>query len=176
MGELYRTILNRVKLALDGFTAQGLVMVKWCFNKTMHHRAIASRAHIMDTLGWEILPHLPYFPDIAPSDYHLFRSMKNHLRDVRFQNDAQLENWVANFLEVKSATFYQRGIQKLPRKWQKVIDNNGHYIISWLFLLFGYSKLFHLRAKGSLFMWQPIRTITHFVKEKHLTTKRKLLV
>ena len=27
----------------------------------------------LETLKWEILPYPPYSPDIAPSDYHLFR-------------------------------------------------------------------------------------------------------
>ena len=27
----------------------------------------------LETLKWEVLPHPPYFPDVAPSDYHLFR-------------------------------------------------------------------------------------------------------
>jgi histone-lysine N-methyltransferase SETMAR len=27
-------------------------------------------------LNWEILDHPPYSPDLAPSDYHLFRSFK----------------------------------------------------------------------------------------------------
>uniref|UniRef100_A0A914LTV2 Transposase n=1 Tax=Meloidogyne incognita TaxID=6306 RepID=A0A914LTV2_MELIC len=132
-GEVYRTILDRVQIALDGFTARGLRYGQVIFQQdnAPPHRANATRAHITETLGWELLVHPPYSPDIAPSDYHLFRSMKNHLRDVRFQNDAQLSNWVANFLDAKSTTtFYQRGIQKLPSKWQEVIDNNGHYIVS----------------------------------------------
>jgi len=29
----------------------------------------------LQVLNWEILPHPPYSPDIAPSDYHLFRSI-----------------------------------------------------------------------------------------------------
>jgi len=28
----------------------------------------------LETLKWEVLPH-PYSPDVASSDYHLFRSM-----------------------------------------------------------------------------------------------------
>jgi len=57
--------------------------------------------------------------------------MKNHFRDVRSQNCAQLTNWVANVLDTKNVTkFYQLEIQKLPSKWQEVLDNNGHYIVS----------------------------------------------
>jgi len=26
----------------------------------------------LEALKWEVLPHPPYFSDIAPSDYHLF--------------------------------------------------------------------------------------------------------
>ena len=31
------------------------------------------------TLGWELLPHPPYLPDLAPSDYHWFSSMRHAL-------------------------------------------------------------------------------------------------
>ncbi|GFW95816.1 histone-lysine N-methyltransferase SETMAR [Trichonephila clavipes] len=33
----------------------------------------------LNAFGWEDLAHPPYSPDIAPSDYYLFRSMQNYL-------------------------------------------------------------------------------------------------
>ncbi len=30
--------------------------------------------------GWEVLAHPPWSPDLAPSDYHLFLSLRNYLR------------------------------------------------------------------------------------------------
>jgi hypothetical protein len=36
-------------------------------------------------LKWDVLPHPPYSPDLAPSDYHLFGSMKRLLVGKRFR-------------------------------------------------------------------------------------------
>ena len=37
-------------------------------------------------LGWEVLIHLPYSPDIAPSDFHLFRYLQNSLNGKNFSS------------------------------------------------------------------------------------------
>nr|CAD2182547.1 unnamed protein product [Meloidogyne enterolobii] len=50
MGELYETILDRVQIAFDGFTACA-------------HRANATQSHITETLGWQHLFH-PLIPRI----------------------------------------------------------------------------------------------------------------
>jgi len=34
-------------------------------------------------LGWKVLIHPPYNPDLAQSDYHLFRSLQNSLNGVK---------------------------------------------------------------------------------------------
>jgi hypothetical protein len=60
------------------------------------HTANMTKATIQE-LDWEILPHPSYSPDIAPSDYHLFRSLSNNLRGVSFNNDAELQNWLDLF-------------------------------------------------------------------------------
>jgi len=56
-----------------------------------------ARPHVatrtMDTiqkLKWNFLPQTPYSPDIAPSDYHLFGSLKEHLGGKRFRNNEEV--------------------------------------------------------------------------------------
>jgi hypothetical protein len=84
-------------------------------------------------LDWEILPHPPYSPDLAPSVYHLFRSLSNNLRGVSFNNDAEIQNWLDEFFTPKPADFFKRGIESLPERWEAVDNNGGEYIIDWLF-------------------------------------------
>ena len=42
-----------------------------------------------------------------------------------FSNNNDLKSHLAEFSAVKDQKFYQRGIMKLPERWQKVIEQNG---------------------------------------------------
>ncbi|KAG5324977.1 MOS1T transposase, partial [Pseudoatta argentina] len=48
----------------------------------------------LETLKWKVLPHPPYSPDIAPSDFHLFRSMAHGLADRRFHSYEEAQEWI----------------------------------------------------------------------------------
>ena len=58
-----------------------------------------ARPHVakkyLETFKWDVLPHPPYSPDIAPSDYWLFRRMHD-LTSHRFTSFAEIENWLQN--------------------------------------------------------------------------------
>ncbi|KAK6751600.1 hypothetical protein RB195_003174 [Necator americanus] len=57
-------------------------------------------------LRWEVLPHPPYSPDLAPSDYHLFRSLQHHFEEKRYTDRDHLENNLRAFFASKSPEFY----------------------------------------------------------------------
>ena len=80
-------------------------------------------------LGWEAMPHPPYSPDLALFNYHLFRSLQNHLNGKTFDLNEAVKNELIQFFASKNQTFYESGIMKLTERWQKVIEQNGQYII-----------------------------------------------
>ena len=48
----------------------------------------------LEALNWDALSHPPYSPDIAPSDYHLFRSMAHGLPEQHFTSYEEAKNWI----------------------------------------------------------------------------------
>ena len=69
----------------------------------------------------------PYSPDLAPSDFHLFRSLQHFLKGKRFDSIEEMQESLEEFFDSKDADFYRRGIEKLPEKWQEVIEVDGEY-------------------------------------------------
>ncbi len=66
---------------------------------------------------------------LAPSDYHLFRSLHHHLCNKHYEDFDELKSDLTAFFELQSASFYKRGIELLPARWAKVVENNGDYIV-----------------------------------------------
>jgi [histone H3]-lysine36 N-dimethyltransferase SETMAR len=79
-------------------------------------------------LGWDVVPHPPYSPDLAPTDYHLFRSLSAHLEGKKFDDEEDLRNELQSFFDQKPQEFYKHGIFTLRERYQKVVDSNGDYV------------------------------------------------
>ena len=90
------------------------------------HVAIPVKNYLENS-GWEVLPHPPYTSDLAPSDYNLFWSMQNALTGIRFTSEQGIKNWLDSFLSAKPAQFFWDGIQKSPKRWEKVIASDRQY-------------------------------------------------
>jgi hypothetical protein len=79
-------------------------------------------------LNWEIFPHLPYSPDLAPSDFHLFRHLKRKIEGKEFHKEDDLKTWLQQFFDEKPKIFWERALRSLPVKWASVVETNGAYL------------------------------------------------
>ena len=120
-------LVNELKSAI-GSKRQGLLSkrVLLLHNNARPHTA----AHTMDTLcalKFEVLKHPPYSPDLAPSDFHLFGLVKEHLRDQKFADDEVMEA-VQSWLKATPKSFFLGGICKLVDRWTKCVVKQGDYV------------------------------------------------
>ena len=76
--------------------------------------------------GFEILPHPPYSPDMAPSDFYLFPKLKSHLRGAQYGSNEGVIQAVNKYLGDQEKASYFEGIRKLEQRW--AIAWKGDYI------------------------------------------------
>jgi len=97
-----------------------------------HDNARAHTANVPSStitkLGWEVLVHPPYSPDLALSDYHLFGPLKDHLGGMKIDTNDDFKNAVQNWLHSRPETFFSAGIRALPTRWKKCIEFKGDYV------------------------------------------------
>ena len=118
--------LNQALQKKRPFTGKGKRKVILLHDNARPHVAKTTRATI-ENLDWEVLAHPAYSPDLAPTDYHLFRSMEHFFREKSYKDLESIKKDVAQFFDLKPASFYERGINSLPERWEKVIASEGNY-------------------------------------------------
>ena len=126
-GTVYRDQLKRLKEQIDQ-KGLGRQKVYLQHDNARPHLAEPVTRKIQE-LGWQVLPHPPYSPDLAPSDYHLFLSLSNDLRERSFRDEDELKRYIQQFFDSKPPEFYARGIYDLPRRWHEVVDSHGKYVV-----------------------------------------------
>ena len=91
------------------------VTVRYLQDNARPHIAKITQQKI-EEIGWHVLPHPPYSPDLAPSDYHLFRSMQHSLAHKKFHGLDDIKIWVSNFFDSKPNEFFADEIHSLQKK------------------------------------------------------------
>lgn len=95
-------------------------------NAPAHSSAIATTKLV--ELRYEILPHPPYSPDLAPSDFYLFPNMKKWLGGRRFKTDLEVISETKSYFEGLGKDYYKEGIKKLEHRLTKCIALKGDYV------------------------------------------------
>lgn len=125
----YCETLEKLKKAIKnkrpGMLTKG---VRLLHDNARPHVARDTKA-LLDNFGWDVLPHPPYSPDLAPSDYHLFTNLKRHLGGKRMETDEEVKAAVKEYFDQEvDGKFYDAGIKKLPERLKKCIEVNGDYV------------------------------------------------
>jgi hypothetical protein len=91
------------------------------------HTSLRTMGHVAQ-FGWTVLPHPPYSPDLAPSDFRLLGPMKSGIHGQHFPDVdaviAAVRKWVAS----AGANFYERSLQALVHRWRNCIGNGRDYV------------------------------------------------
>ena len=75
-------------------------------------------------LQFELLPHSPYSPELALSEYYLFVNLKRMLQERRFGSNEEVITETEAYFEAKDK-FYKKGIEMLEKRWNKCITLKG---------------------------------------------------
>ncbi|XP_029162233.1 histone-lysine N-methyltransferase SETMAR-like [Nylanderia fulva] len=91
------------------------------------HTSLMTRQKLRE-LGLEVLMHPPYSPDIAPSDYHLFRSLQNFLNGIKLLSKKPVKQLDSVF-QPEITEVLHRWHHGSTRKMANIVDNNGTYLV-----------------------------------------------
>ena len=127
-GQYYSSLLMKLRDAIQtkrrGKLSKGVLFHQ---DNAPPHKAAVSIATIHQC-GFEIVPHPPYSPDLAPSDYHLFPNLKKHIGGTRFADDDDVMRVVEGYFGSLSKTVFYEGINKLRHRWEKCVRLKGDYV------------------------------------------------
>ena len=70
----------------------------------------------------------PYSPDLVPSDFHLFKPLKESLRGRHFSSHEKIKTTVKEWLKAQPVEFYNEGICSLVQRWEKAVRKAGDCI------------------------------------------------
>lgn len=81
----------------------------------------------VNDLGYEILPHPAYSPDLSPTDYYLFQALHYFLSGKVFNSYDTVKQVFEEFVVSRKHDFYEKGILSLQSRWEQCIKCNGNY-------------------------------------------------
>ena len=98
----------------------------------LHDNAPAHRSmiavHTSMQCSFKILSNPTYSPDLAPSYFFLFPSLKKHLKRQCFQSNEDVISVVEEWFESHPKSYYTQELLKVKERWQKCVGMQGDYV------------------------------------------------
>ena len=121
------TILNMLdkKVGMPMFRLDGK-MLHW--DNSRPHKSLQTQQTISNVRITQ-LPHPPYSPDIAPSDFFLFGYLKKQLKGMIFHTEEMFLNKIMLDLRQIDKQMLIRVFEEWIRRLRIVISSGGEYFI-----------------------------------------------
>lgn len=127
-GAYYANVLRKLKEALvrkrKGKLHGGILFHH--DNAPAHSVRVAKE--VLREFRWEVLPHPPYSPDLAPSDFFLFPKLKEMLKGTHFSDVEEAKNTANTWLQTSPSTFFRDSLRSWKHRLEKCLDLNGNYV------------------------------------------------
>ncbi|GFV50764.1 histone-lysine N-methyltransferase SETMAR [Trichonephila clavipes] len=127
--DLYCQQLDRLKLAIDRKRLELTYRRSVVFHQdnARPYMYVVTWQKLWE-FSWKVLIHPSYSPGMARNDFHLFLALQSFLRGKKFGPREDCENRLLEVFANKDQDSYEKGIMKLPLKWQQIIQQNGAYL------------------------------------------------
>jgi hypothetical protein len=87
-------------------------------------------------LGWTVLPHPPYSPNLAHSDFHFFGALKDAIRRQRFRSNDEVIEEVRKRLRLQNSNLYKKRRDDSVSHWYDAVEVDGCYVETCNILIF----------------------------------------
>lgn len=126
-GQYYSELLNQlreeIKSKRRGKLTKKIILLQ--DNARVHTCRLVTET--IEKHGWTTLDHPPYSPDLAPSDFFLFKNLKIFLQGKNFSEKDKLVSAVIEFYESKGVEFFLEPFERLKVRMKRCIDDGGEY-------------------------------------------------
>jgi len=119
--ELIRKLRSAIKEKRCGKSSHGVLLHQ---DDAPAHTSAVAMAAIRECV-FELLSQPPYSPDLAPADYHVFRSLKDSLRGQRFGCDEEVIDTINDWFELQDKQFFVDDVNLLTHRWEKRVVLEG---------------------------------------------------
>ncbi|KFD48364.1 hypothetical protein M513_10776 [Trichuris suis] len=124
----YKAVLRKLKTAMAR-KRRGRLHLGILFH---HDNAPAHSSRIVRNVlrefRWEVIPHPPYSPDVAPSDFFLFPKLKEHLKGTLFESVDDAKRAVSTWCNTQLPGFYKEGLRRWRHRLQKCVGADERYV------------------------------------------------
>jgi len=128
ISEYYCRVLSYVHTRLrkkrPGLITKGVLFLQDNARALTVHRITCT----LQQLGWEVLPHPAYSPDLAPSDFYLFGPLKDYLGVQHFSSDDEVKQAVLGWFSRTDKSFYAEAFRTLVKGWDKCINVAAEHV------------------------------------------------